>query len=118
MNQQIHFNASAQLYENQYGELAIRFANNLVFELIGTNHEKGFVSEAMEMLRQGKRPTDWRMIPYRKLLYDEQNWHLVSSMGFLDGDENRPAVLLDVKPAELGERAKNYLRPAMPKTLQ
>lgn len=102
MGQKIHFNASAQLYENECGDLAIRFANNLVFEAVGIHSEKSFVTEAIELMRRGERPPGWRMIPYRKLLHGRHHWHLVSSLGFLDGDETKPAVGLDVKPEELG----------------
>lgn len=118
MGSQIHFNASAQLYENEYGDLAIRFANNSVFECVGTNSSESFTVEAMDAITQDVHPADWRPIPYRKLLHDDQKWHLISSMGFLDGDEARPALLLEVKPDELGIHAKQYLKPDMPQTLQ
>ncbi len=118
MGQQVHFNASAQLFENESGDLAIRFANNSVFEYSSSRPGKGFVSDAMDMLSQGKRRTDWRMIPYRKLFHDDQNWHLISSMGFLDGDESKPALLLEVNPEQLGRRARQYLKTDLPKTLQ
>ncbi len=117
MGQTIKFNTSAQLYENEHGDLAIRFSNNMVFELIGIHHEKGFVTEALEMLNKEERPPGWRMIPYRKLLNDGLGWHLVGSMGFLDGDESKPAIGLDVKPEDLGEQARRYLQPDLPRTL-
>lgn len=118
MLKQVHFNASAQLFENELGDLAIRFSNNSVFEYSSTGLGKGFVSDAIDMLSQGKRRTDWRMIPYRKIFHDDRNWHLISSMGFLDGDEARPALLLEVKPEELGSHARKYLKTDLPKTLQ
>ena len=118
MQQQVHFNASAQLFENELGDLAIRFADNSVFEYSSSSLGKGFVSDAMNMLVQGKCRADWRMIPYRKLFHDDQNWHLISSMGFLDGDEDSPALLLEIKPEQLGSRARKYLKTDLPKTLQ
>lgn len=118
MVKQVHFDASAQLFENKSGDLAIRFANNSVFEYSSSNLGEGFVSDAMNMLNQGKRRSDWRMIPYRKLFHDDQNWHLISSMGFLDGDETRPALLLEVNPDQLGVLARKYLKTDLPKTLQ
>ncbi len=117
MGQTIKFNTSAQLYENEYGDLAIRFANNMVFESVGIRPEKGFVAEVTELLNSDERPPEWRMIPYRKLMNDGLHWHLVSSMGYLDGDETKPAIGLDVKPEELGEQAKRYLKPGMPRSL-
>ena len=117
MGQQTHFNSSAQLFENKSGGLAIRFANNLVFECEGLKPGSSFVFEAIELMRHGKRADNWRMIPYRKLLHDDQKWRLISSMGFLDGDENKPALLLEVKPEMLGRQARQYLKEVMPKTL-
>ena len=58
------------------------------------------------------------MIPYRKLLHDDQGWRLISSMGFLDGDEAKPALLLEVDPAVMGSQAKQYLQADMPETFQ
>lgn len=118
MLQKVHFNTSAQLFENKLGALAIRFANNSVYEYSTSSLGKGFVSDATNMLSKGKLRTDWRMIPYRKLFHDDQNWHLISSMGFLDGDEARPALLLEVKPEQLGSHARKYLKSDLPKTLQ
>ncbi len=117
MGQKIQFNTSAQLYENDSGELAIRFANNMVFECVGIRPEKGFVTEVLDLMNLDKRPPEWRMIPYRKLLHDGHDWHLVGSMGFLDGDEKKPAIGLDVKPEELGEQARRYLKPDLPRSL-
>ena len=117
MDQKIHFNTSAQLYENEYGDLAIRFANNLVFESVGISTGKSFVAEAIELMERSERPEEWRMIPYRKLLHDGHGWHLVSSLGFLDGDEKKPAIELDVKPGELGKQARRYLKPDIPRIL-
>ena len=117
MGQKIHFNTRAQLYENEYGDLAIRFANNLVFESVGIHSRKSFVVEATNLMNQGERPSKWRMVPYRKLLHDGHNWHLVSSLGFLDGDETKTALGLEVKPEELGKQARRYLKPDIPRVL-
>ena len=118
MGSKFQFNISAQLWENNHGDLAIRFANNLVFEAVGIKPGKGFALEATQLLEKGDRPQEWRLIPFRKLLHDGQNWHVVSSMGYLDGDESKPALVLEVKVDELGHHAKQYLKNDMPKTLQ
>lgn len=114
MGQKIHFDTSAQLYENEHGDLAIRFANNLVFAAVGRRPGKSFASEAIELLNRGQRPEDWRMIPYRQFSEGGHHWHLISSLGFLDGDEARPAIGLEVKPEELGRQARRYLQPDIP----
>ena len=117
MGQSIMFDTSAQLYENEQGDLAIRFFNNTVFESVGIHPEKGFAAEVLEMLNHEERPPGWRMIPYRKFENDGQSWHLISSMGFLDGDETKLAIGLEVRPEDLGEQARRYLQPSMSQIL-
>lgn len=117
MGQSIMFDTSAQLYENEQGDLAIRFSNDTVFASVGVHPEKGFAAEVLEMLNDDEHPPGWRMIPYRKLEDDGQNWRLVGSMGFLEGDETRLAIGLEVKPEELGEQARRYLQPAISRIL-
>ncbi|MDT8443432.1 MAG: hypothetical protein RQ722_04010 [Desulfuromonadales bacterium] len=117
MTQTVHLTSSAQLYENEYGELAIRFENNRVFECVGRNSEKSFVTEALEFIKSGVHPAQWQEMPFRKLLHDGHGWQLISSIGFLDGDETRPAVGLDVKPEKLGDQARRYLQSDMPQIL-
>ena len=114
MTRTVHLTSSAQLYENKFGDLAIRFANNVVFAGVGTDAQRDFVAEALAYLASGECPRQWQELPVRKLQHDDQGWHLVGSIGFLDGDETQPAVGLDVKPQELGEQARHYLRSALP----
>lgn len=117
MTQTVHLTSSAQLYENEYGDLAIRFENNAVFERVGFNSEKSFVAEALEFIERGERPGSWQEMPFRKLQHDGHGWHLISSLGFLNGDETQPAVGLDVKAESLGEQARHYLKADMPRVL-
>jgi len=117
MAQTVHLTSSAQLYENDAGDLAIRFENNVVYERVGAHSTTSFVTEALEMLNSGEHPQEWQEIPFRKLLHDGHNWHLVSSLGYLDGDKTRPAVGLDVKPETLGKQARQYLKADMPQIL-
>jgi hypothetical protein len=118
MTEQIHFSASAQLYENTSGDLAIRFANNTVFENVAATPGHGFVSDALALINQGESSAGWRLVPFRTLQHDGKNWHLVSSFGFLDDDQSRPVLVLEVKPETLGRQAKEYLRTDLPVTLQ
>ena len=117
MTDKIHFSASTQLYENNSGDLAIRFANNSVFENVGVTPGPGFVSEALTLINQGESSAGWRLVPFRKLEHDGKSWHLVSSFGFLDDDQSRPALVLEVKPETLGQQAREYLRTDLPTTL-
>lgn len=109
MVRKLYFNTSAQLYEDEYGDLAVRFGNNAVFDGVGICSGKGFVAEALEVINNGVRPTEWHEIPYRKLLHDGHGWHQVASLGFIDGDETTLAIGLEVKPEELGYQARHYL---------
>jgi len=117
MTQTVHLTSSAQLYESVDGDLAIRFENNVVFERVGVHSEQNFVAEALEYLASGRYPRQWQEMPFRRLEHDGHGWHLISSVGFIDGDETKPAVGLDVKPENLGEQARRYLKPAMPQIL-
>jgi len=114
MQDTFFFDSSAELYENEDGDLAVRFANNEVFTGVGAEAGKGFVSEAIAFLERGEHSQTWQQQSERKLRLDGHGWHLVSSMGYIDEDKSRPAVGLDVKPEQLGERARRYLHPDMP----
>lgn len=114
MGQTITFDTNAELYENTEGGLAIRFPDNAVFEAIGNPPEQGFVADVVRLLKREQRRPSWRLIPYRKLVYDERGWHRISRMGFLDGDTSRPALSLDVTPNKLGPQARHYLHVDLP----
>lgn len=114
MAETFFFDSSAELYENEYGDLAIRFDNNEVYTGVGRESGKGFVTEAIEYLEQGEQPQGWQRQSERKLRLDGHGWHLISSMGYIDEDPGKPAVGLDVKPEKLGEKARAYLHQDMP----
>lgn len=118
MGQRFLFDTTAQLYESELGSLAIRFADDLVFEYVGGKSGQSFVRDAISLLEQEQQPEEWRLIPCRKLFNGEQKWRLVSSMGFLDGDRSRPALVLEVRPEALGGQARQYLKTDLPQTLQ
>lgn len=114
MAETFFFDSSAELYENEDGDLAIRFANNEVYTGVGREPGQGFVTEAIAYLEQGEQPPGWQQQSERKLRLDGHGWHLVSSMGYIDDDKSKPAVGLDVKPEQLGEKARAYLHRDMP----
>ena len=107
MEKRVSFNINAELYENRFGELAIKFAGEKVFGEVGKG-ESGFLADAIGLLRDGHRPRDWRDIPPHQLLYG-QDWRCVCSMGYINGDENQPALELEVPSDELGEQARRYI---------
>ncbi len=109
MAEQVSFNINAELYENQFGELAIRFPGEKVFREVGTQPESSFRTEAVEMLKSGDRPPEWREMPPHELLYGH-NWHCISRLGFIEGDMEKPALELEVEPERIGAQGKSYLR--------
>jgi hypothetical protein len=109
MAEQVSFNINAELYENQFGELAIRFPGEKVFREVGRRREASFRNDAVRMLKTGEHPTEWREMPPHELLYGH-NWHCISRMGFIEGDMERPALELDADPGKIGAQAKSYLR--------
>lgn len=113
MAEQISFNVNAELYENRFGELAVKFPGEKVFGEVGTKDGGSFVREADAMLRQGRNPEEWREMPAHELLYG-QGWHLICRMGYINGDENRPALEPEVATETLGARARAYLPELFP----
>jgi len=104
------FNVNAELYENDFGELAIRFEGNDVYRGVGLSGKSTFVEDARKHILGKEHPGGWKMMPPHELLYG-RGWHCISLMGFIDGDIEKTALELEVKPEELGERAKSYLTP-------
>jgi hypothetical protein len=108
MAEQVSFNINAELYENKFGELAIRFPGEKVFR-VGAEEGHSFKDDAVRMLEKGEHPGEWREMPAHELLYG-QNWHCISRMGYLEGDVEKPALELEVKPEEIGAKGKAYLK--------
>jgi len=109
MGQKISFNINAELYENRFGDLAIRFPGEKVYRDVGPETGKGFVEDAREALVSGVHPLGWHEMPAHELLYGH-GWHCISRMGFVGGDVNRPGIEFEVDPGTLGTKAQLYLR--------
>ncbi len=109
MSASLAFNINAELYENKFGELAVRFPGEKVYRDIGGERGASFVRDTKAMVLEKRHPRSWHEMPAHELLYGK-GWHCISRMGFIDGDANRPGVELEVDPAEIGEKAKAYLR--------
>ncbi len=104
--QQFSFNIHAELYENDFGDLAIRFEGDRVYS--GMSNEHRFQDDARQFIEKGELPAGWQEMPPHQLLYGH-NWQCVSRLGYIDGDFERPAVEFEVEPEALGAPAKNYL---------
>jgi hypothetical protein len=102
------FNIHVQLYENPSGELAIRLEGEKIYRRIGADAEHTFVDDAKKILRDGELPEGWHEMEPRELAYRD-DWNLVGSMGYLDGETDKPAIELEVRPEELGAAARKYL---------
>ncbi len=105
--EQFAFNVHAELYENEFGDLAVRFEGEKVYR--GMSGENGrFQEEAQQVIRRGELPAGWQEIPAHQLLYG-RDWHCISRLGFIDGDLDRPAVEFEVEPEQMGTAARAYL---------
>ncbi len=102
------FNINAELYQNQFGDLAVKLPGEKVYCEVGENEGADFTHDAKEAVLHDRRPERWREMPAHELLYGP-NWRCIGRFGFVDGDAEKPAVEFDVEPDELGERARSYL---------
>jgi hypothetical protein len=111
MNGQVSFNINAELYENNFGELAIRFAGDYVYRGVGEEEGARFHTDVVGALERGEHPDSWQEMPHRELLYGQ--WHCIGRLGYLQGDASQPGVELEVEPEELGPAARSYLADAL-----
>ncbi len=115
MGEKLSFNINAELYENQFGELAIMFPGNKVYGNVGTGKNAGFVQDCINKLEKDQQPGDWQEMPAHQLLYGK-DWHCVCRMGYLEGDVAKPGVEFEVQAEALGDNARAYLREALART--
>ena len=109
MGERVSFNVNAELYENQFGELAVRIPGEKVYRDVGAIEGCSFIEDARTMLVDNKCPTGWHEMPAHELVYGK-GWHCISRMGFLGGDTDKPGVEFEVDPVEFGEKARAYLK--------
>ena len=100
------FNIHAELYENDFGDLAIRFEGDRVYT--GMSDQGRFQDDSRRFIEKRELPAGWQEMSPRQLLYG-RNWHCVSRLGYIDGDFDRPAVEFEVEADTLGEPARAYL---------
>jgi hypothetical protein len=74
MGERLSFNINAELYENQFGDLAIRFPGEKVYRDVGPETGTSFVEDAKSMLIEGKHPDGWHEMPAHELFYG-RGWH-------------------------------------------
>jgi len=103
------FDIEIELYENDFGELAMKLPDEKVFADVGTHEGELMTSELLRSLSEGRCPAWWHEIPAHQLLY-ARGWHCISRHGFINGDIRRPAVEFETEPARFGSRARAYLR--------
>jgi hypothetical protein len=103
MSERISFNVNVELYENDLGELALRFPDKKVYRITGDQAE--FVRQAVDLLKTGRHADDLQEMPAHQLLYG-RGWHCITRLGFLGGDEDRPAVEFEGDPEGFGPQAK------------
>lgn len=106
-------NINAELYQDQFADLAIRFPGDYVFRNVGSNAGGRFAVEVVNFLEKGERPAPWREMPPRELR-SGKGWECIATLGYRDGDPERPAVTFEVELADLGAPARAYLADALP----
>lgn len=108
----ISFNVNAELYENCFGELAIRFPGDFVFHLgLEPNHGQ-FQWDVVNKMEKGVQPKEWSAMPAHELLFGK-DWQCIATLGYQDGDPAKPAVAFTVDPDHLGAQALIYLETAL-----
>jgi hypothetical protein len=105
-------NVNAELYEDQFADLAVRFPDERVYRNVGTAGSR-FQLEVVNLLEKGERPAHWQEMPPHELLYGK-GWRCIATLGYRDGDPRRPAVTFEVDAESLGEKARAYLAAALP----
>ncbi|MFA5516271.1 MAG: hypothetical protein WDA20_08285 [Desulfuromonadales bacterium] len=103
---QFAFNIHAELYQNDFGDLAIRFEGDRVYS--GMQEDGRFQVDARQVIQGGSAPAGWQEISPRHLLYG-RNWQCIARLGFIDGDFNRPAVEFEIESERISPQGKEYL---------
>lgn len=112
MSERISFNINAELYENEFDQLAVELPGKKVFRNAGNAAGARFQSDVVGLLEQGEMPSGWQEMPAHEL--SGRNWRRIARLGYLGGDPNRPGVEFEKDWESLGKTAKNYLADAAP----
>jgi len=110
--EQVSFNVNAELYENDFGELAVKVPGEKAFRNIGLQKDARFQKDVFSLLEENRRPAGWSEMPAHEL--SGGKWRCVARLGYLDGDPSRPAFEFEGSRKELGSQAKSYLADAGP----
>lgn len=109
-SERVSFNINAELYENGFGELAVKIPGEKVFRNVGLREGDRFQKDVIAVLENDACPRAWAEMPAHEL--EGRNWRCIARLGYLDGDPARPAVEFEGDPKQLGDRAKSYLADA------
>jgi len=109
-SKRVSFNINAELYEDEFGALAVKVPGEKVFRNVGLHDGDRFQKDVVALLEEDASPSEWAEMPAHEL--DGRNWHCVARLGYLEGDPGRPAVEFEGDPKQFGKRAKFYLADA------
>lgn len=113
MTERVSFNINAELYEDRFGDLAVRLAGNHVYRDVDSRAEAEFVRDTLQALIEQRLPAGWHEMPAHELIYGK-GWHRVGSLGFVNGEEAEPGIEFDLDPGAMGAKARSYLREVLP----
>lgn len=111
-SERVAFNINAELYENEFGELAVKVPGEKVFRNVGIGEGARFQGDVTRLLQEQRRPPEWSEMPAHELT--GRGWRCVAALGYLAGDLERPAVEFETGRDELGTLAQSYLADAAP----
>lgn len=113
MAERVSFGINAELYEDQFGDLAMRLPGDYVYRDVGEEEGAEFVHEAVRAVVEKELPATWQSMAPHELLYG-RGWHCIISLGFIDGDIELPGVEFESDPQDFGGKAQRYLREVLP----
>lgn len=113
MGERVSFNINAELYEDRFGDLAVRLPGNHVYRDVAAGADAEFLHDTLQALVDRKLPPGWHEMPPHELLYGK-DWRRVGSLGFVNGETDVPGMEFDLEPALMGAKARAYLREILP----
>ena len=112
MQGSFNFKVHAEVYQDEFGALAVRLDGEYVFRNLATRREEKFPDDILRELASHEHPDHWQDMPPHQLLYG-RGWTCLARVGFIDGDLSRPAMELAVPKTCIQQPGQGYLAPLL-----